>query len=318
MNTIELIKKMKDAERGIATVAIANAEVRKTKTQKDFLSLAFVDKTGTIQAKIWDWNTSNGEVLPGTVWKIKFEYSPYQGSPQIVVRDFKEVPIENVDKGLFIDSLTQEEFRFYNEELKTLIGQIGDKALREFVHATIFKVFPEYLSSVGAKSNHHARLGGLLQHSVRVTRNAQSMANAYKGTPTYDLIDMDLIIAAGLLHDLSKIGSYTTEGMIIDQSLEGTLTRHYDTGPAYLMKSYLEQNEPISNKRMLALVHIMVTHHGIERSEQPPSTISAWIIHCSDLADCFIDALENHMDGMVSNDKLWLIKNKVIDERELV
>ena len=140
MNTIELIKTMQDRETGEATVAVALAEVRQTKTQKDYLSLMLADKTGTIKGKVWDWNTSDPAVLPGTVWDIKFEYSPYQGSPGLVVRKFREVPTENVDDGLFIDSLTTEQFKYYNGELKSLVGQIKDDLLQRYIQKLLHTI----------------------------------------------------------------------------------------------------------------------------------------------------------------------------------
>ena len=312
---IEQIKQMEDRVMGTAMLAVVSAEVRLTKSQSEFLSITFSDKTGVLKGKIWDW--SGDAPLPGTLWDMQFEYSPFKNSPQVVVREYQEVDKSKVDAGLFIDSLSQDEFKFYHEELKDIINSIKDKPLRDFVADVVYKHFPEFTSSVGAKLNHHGRLGGLMQHSVRVTRNAQSMANAYKGTPTFDLIDMDLLLAGAILHDLSKVGEYTTENLIIDHTLEGTLTRHYDTGPAYLMEAYLKSGEPISRERLLGLTHIAVTHHGIEFSEKPPSTITAWLIHGADLVDCFVDALEGHMDGTISPDKLWVLGNKVVDERDL-
>lgn len=318
MNTIENIKKMKEEERGVAMLAVANAEVRQTTTKKDFLSLTFVDKTGTIKAKVWDWNTSTDEVNTGDVWKIKFEYSPFKGSPQIVVRDYRVIPREDVDDGLFIDSLTNEQFAHYRKVFSDLVDRIQDADLRGFVRFTLTEYFPSYLSSTGARLNHHARLGGLLEHSCHVTMAALALADSYKGTPKHELIDYDLLIAGGLLHDLAKIDTYTTDNLILEYSVQGHLVSDYDLSPAYLREAYVAADRPISEARMLALQHILVSHHGPQFSNKPPSTFSAWLIHAADIMDAYTEKIYMNMpDGVMTTENIWNFGNRVFDERKL-
>jgi 3'-5' exoribonuclease len=317
--TVEEIKKLQDGEGGQATLAVANSEVRQTKTQKDFLSLTFVDKTGSIKAKVWDWNTSTEEVCPGTVWEIKFEYSPFKGSPQLVVRKFREIPRENVDKGLFIDSLTPGEFAHFRDLLEGLIRRIKDKALSDFVRFTLTEYYPSFLTSTGARSNHHNRLGGLLEHSCQVASGAYALGQAYQGTPKYDLIDFDLLIAGALLHDLAKIDTYTTENLILEYSLQGTLISDYDLSPAYLREAWIANGKPISELRLLGLQHILCSHHGKEFSNKPPSTFSAWLVHAADISDAYTDKVAVHMpEGIMGTENVWSFGNKIVDERKLV
>jgi 3'-5' exoribonuclease len=317
---VEDIKKLKHGEVGSATLVLVNVEVRETVKKTKFLNITLSDKTGTIGAKVWDWNSPKPPLV-GELWEIQFEFSPYKDTPQIVIRDFKLADLSKFDVGLFINTLSQEEFKFYTKELENLIKEIQDEKLRAFVRFIIFKHFPEYKSSVGGKLNHHSRLGGLMQHSVRVARSAQAIANSYKDTPLYKLVDMDLLIAGALLHDLGKIGEYTTKGLSIDRSLEGNLTTHYDTGPAYLSEAYcafLKDNADmnIARNRILAIIHIMVTHHGTDLSTNPPSMISAWFIHSADLSDCFTDAIMDKIDSdnILSSENVWVIKHKVVNE----
>jgi 3'-5' exoribonuclease len=321
MLTAEQIKQMKKGQPGKALLAVFSSEVRETARKTTFLNLTLGDKTGAIPAKIWDWNV-NTPMDVGEILNVEFEFSPFNDSPQIVVKDYSRVNKKDIDAGLFIDSLSKEEYRFYLDELKALIKEIKDDHLRNFVKFVVFDYYPQFQSSVGGIVNHHGKLGGLLQHSVRVTRSAQAMANSYKGTPTFDFVDMDLLIAGGLLHDLGKVGEYTTQNMVIEHSVEGNLTTHYNTGPAYLAKAAIVSTVGgilISEARLRALIHIMVTHHGIELSTHSPSTVSAWFIHSADISDCFTDAIVSHLDGksVMSKDKVWVLKNRVVDERLL-
>ena len=318
MKTIEQIKLLRPKEKAKAMVIVSDSEVRKTAKSTDFLSLVLADKTGTIKAKIWDWNTSHMSLEVGSIWLVDAEFSPFRDAPQVVLRSWEEVRPDKVDKGLFIDSLSVEEFRYYRDELERLIKLIGDEGLRMFVHDTVFRVFPDFLSSVGAKINHHARLGGLLEHSVHVTKAALAMARSYQDTPKWKLINTDMLIAGGILHDISKIGGYTTADNVIGMTLEGVLTRHYDMGPAYLQEAYLTLGKPINYNTYLGIVHIAVTHHGPELSEMPPSTMSAWFIHAADMADAFNDSLADHLgEDIISKERSWVVGNKVVDEKRL-
>lgn len=323
MLTVEQIKKLKNKETGKATLAVNNAEIRETSRKTTFLSLTLGDRTGHIGAKIWDWNSADA-IPVGDIIEASFEFSPYNDVPQMVIRDFKIADKSKLDAGLFVDTLSPVEFKFYREELEALIREITNAKLRDFILFTLYHYYPQYMSAVGGKVNHHSKLGGLLQHSVRVTRSAQAIANSYKGTPVFEFVDMDLLIAGALLHDLGKIGEYTTQNMVIEHTVEGNLMTHYDTGPAYLMEAYSAftaeyNNDNLSRSLMNLIIHIMVTHHGTELSTHSPSTVSAWFIHSADISDCFTDAIISNLDGknVMSSEKVWVLKNRVIDERLL-
>jgi 3'-5' exoribonuclease len=316
---IDQMKSLKEGEKLAGIVATMDASVRETKNGASYLDLIVQDKTGIVKAKVWDW--SGPVPCNGSVWSIQGKSSPFAGKSQIVISKYKEMAAEEVDKRMFMDSLSEDALVYYREECQKLIADIEDENLRTFIHDVLYEIYPEFFTYTGAKGNHHARIGGLLEHTVSVTKMARSMADSYSHTPKHDLINYDLLIAGGLIHDLSKIGEYNMDGVVIDYGFEGRFTRHYDTGPAYLIHAWEKLGQPISRKMLTLLFHIMVTHHGKELSEKPPSTITAWLIHAADLADCFIDAGTEHLDNLDDNgfsvEKSWIIGNHFYDERKL-
>jgi len=315
---IDKVKTLEDGNKFSGIYAVSNAEIRQTKTNKDFLSCTLIDKTGKIPAKIWGFD---GEApKSGTVWSLEAQYSPFNGQSQAVIRKFSDVNPKTVDASLFIDSLSPDEFTYYQDECQKLMDSIEDDAIRDFVKFIIFSKYNEYGTAVGAKSNPHGFIGGLLMHSVNVTKMALNMAEAYRGTSVWELINRDLLISGGLLHDIGKLGEYTLESNTIEFSSEGLLTRHYDTTTAYLMEAWVDAGRPIGRDVLNFLFHIAVTHHGIALSERPPSSISAWLICAADSADAFIQAgLEAQAESGVdekgwTNDKIWMMGNKFFDE----
>ncbi len=318
---VDKIKALDEGTKFSGIFAVSNAEVRQTRNNKDFLSCVLIDKTGKLAAKVWGFE---GEAPPnGTIWSIDGEFSPYQGQSQAVVRKFAVVDPTTVDKRMFIACLSEEEMAFYTDEMHRLLNEIQDDSLRKFIEFVLLEKYPQFREAVGAKSNHHGHIGGLMQHSVNVTKLALAMANSYRGTPTFELVNTDLLIAGGLIHDLGKLGEYTLEENIIDFSLEGTLTRHYDTTPAYIMEAWVEAGRPVGRDVLNFLFHIAVTHHGIELSERPPSSFSAWLISCADAADAYTQAgIELMTESGVREDgrtkeRSWMLGNHFYDETVL-
>ena len=174
---VDHMKTLKDGESLAGIVATMGASIRETKKGSEYLDLTVQDRTGAVKAKIWDWTGD----LPcnGTVWSIRGKSSPFAGRPQIVISKFEEMAAADVDKRMFIDSLEDDAIEYYNDECEKLITDIHDETLREFIHNVLHEVYPEFFTCPGAKANHHARMGGLLEHTIHVTKMARSMADSY-------------------------------------------------------------------------------------------------------------------------------------------
>jgi 3'-5' exoribonuclease len=318
MMNVEMLKALPAKEQGTGLVAVVASEVRKTKAQKEFLSLTLGDKTGTLPAKIWDWHGDTPKV--GEIWKVQVESSPYNGAAQCVIRDWTVITDHtSVDKGQFIAALSVEEFAYYRDELGKLIDQIKNPELKQFIIKTI-ATYPAFMNHPGAQGIHHARLGGLLEHTVHVTKSALAMAYSYKGTPKWDMINTDLLIAGGIVHDLGKILDYTTDSYVIDSTMEIALTGQHGLNTALLMNVWKESDEIISWSTLVGLMHMQLSHHGPNYAPMlSPITFSAWLLHGADMADAKTDAICGHLDGEVtmSRDKCFAVGSRVVDERKL-
>ena len=316
MKTVAEMKLMNSGDKEEALVAVTSVEIRQTAKKTDFLSCTLVDKTGGIKAKIWDWS---GEAPDSsTIWRVYVEASPFKGMPQVVIRKWEEVDNSKVDKGLFLETLSADEFRYYTDELNALIARISDTGLKTFVKKAL-KMYPDFMAAPGGQSIHHARLGGLLEHSVQVTKNALALAEAYKATPKWKLINKDLLIVGGILHDLGKVYDYTTESNTIEYDIAITLTGQHGVNPALLMDVWRQTNEAISWETLLGLLHLQLSHHGQEHALVTPATFSAWLLHAADISDAKSDAISGYIDGenLVSKERCWAIRSPVIDETKL-
>lgn len=287
MPSILSLRNLKLNEKIEGVGVIANPSIRESKAGKKYLDCVFTDKTGSIKAKMWDFGGSAPE--SGSVFEFMGTMDAFNGEPQVNLGFIRKC--EKYDNADFLPSLTNEEFAFYKAKLEALVSEIKYAPLREFVSYLIYQQFPtEFMTLPGGKANHHACVGGLLQHSVNVCSLAVQMAKHYP-EPYASKIHMDLLIAGGLIHDIGKCEEYCINGTALDRTLEGTLTTHYDTNNMYLYNAWEKTNRKLPREMLSCLMHYACTHHGPELSERPPGSINAWLIHAADLADSFIDTI---------------------------
>jgi 3'-5' exoribonuclease len=158
------------------------------------------------------------------------------------------------------------------------------KGFLDFVFDTK-KYWDKYKEWPAAVTHHHAYVGGLLEHSVATTRAANCIAKTYRALGMK--IDVDLVTAGSLLHDIGKLEAYTlnpapnmvTAGNIID---------HVALGYRILSELTAEYGLDKSDQKLsLALAHIVLSHHGSKEFGSPvlPATPEALVVAAADELD---------------------------------
>jgi 3'-5' exoribonuclease len=130
-------------------------------------------------------------------------------------------------------------------------------------------------------AGHHARLGGLLLHTVEVADIAVAMARLHAST-----VDPDLVLAGALLHDIGKLESYSSIGAF-ETTVPGSVIGHVALGALMLARRVaLQSPEPCTEEELLPLTHILLSHHGKLEfgAPVPPMTLEAEIVHHADHA----------------------------------
>jgi 3'-5' exoribonuclease len=149
-----------------------------------------------------------------------------------------------------------------------------------------------------AVMNHHAYAHGLLEHSVTVTETARAVAEHYK--TVYPTIDVSIVIAGALLHDLGKIASYAMTP-VPEMTLQGAVLDHIALGYAEFTK--LAEEAKLPPEVAVQIGHIMLSHHGQKEFGSPvlPVTLEALIVASADELDfrlfCWKDATSDMAPG---------------------
>ena len=188
----------------------------KSRNGKTYLSLKLQDKTGIVDAKVWDMNKDIQSFQENDFIKVDAFVTTFNNELQLNVKRIRRSREGEYDPADFIPSTDKNIDEMYTQLLayiKTIQSPYIKKLLEEIFlrHPVISKDF-KYHSA--AKTMHHSFRGGLVEHTLSVTQICDFMA------PRYEFVDRDILVACAMLHDVGKImelsdfpeNDYTDEG----------------------------------------------------------------------------------------------------------
>ena len=279
-----------------------------TKNGKHYESIILQDKTGQIDAKIWDPNSdaiAEFEVLDyiyvaGTV-------SSFNGQLQASLKQ-----VRKADPGEYIPAdylpMTKKNTKAMYQELLGYAGSVKDPYLSALLK-DFFVEDKEFISSFAkhsaAKTVHHSFVGGLLEHTVSVTRLAAFLAD------NYPAINRDLLISASLLHDIGKtkelsffpMNEYTDDGQLLGHIMIGVEMIHDKIRKIEGFPEILETE----------LKHCILSHHGEYEFGSPkkPAIIEALALNYADNTDAKLETMTEALENGGSEN--WLGFNRFFD-----
>ncbi|NTW04503.1 MAG: HD domain-containing protein [Peptococcaceae bacterium] len=267
-----------------------------------FLALTLEDSSGQIEAKIWDRAEEIKDTISiGSVLEVKGEVREYNSSLQLnilsfrvcleeeyISRDFLPVSPRNIDQ--------------MTSELRGIIDTIQDNNIKKLVDDFFNDSdwLKRFQTAPAAKANHQAYLGGLLEHTLNITKAALEMVKLYP------VLDRDLMIIGSVFHDIGKISEYSYE-KTIDFTDEGRLLGHIIVGVNEVDKRISNMEVPFPQELRLKILHIITSHHGQYEWQSPkkPKFIEAAAIHILDNFDTVIDMFTKIKDEENTEDSDW-------------
>jgi len=286
---MKFINELAEAERIESVFAVSDKQLRTTRAGKAFLSLKLTDKTGNIDAVVWDNAESlNTKFEKGDYVGVRADVSSYQGSLQLTVQSLKKIektkeyterflPVTGKDVGGMVAELKSIAGSITNAKVKALImGYLGDEGFMQ-----------GFTGAPAAKGMHHAFAGGLLQHTLKVTRLCDNIYKEYIETDPEisGMMSRDLLIAGAILHDTGKVQELTS-GPGFDYTFKGRLLGHVSLGLMEL-KERLDKIDGFPEDAADLLMHMLISHHGEYEYGSPkrPKCMEAFILHYADNLD---------------------------------
>ena len=278
------------------------------KNGKTYYSIDLQDKTGMINAKVWDINSGIDHFESLDYIKVDGDVTVFQGVPQIRVRR-----IRRAQEGEYIPSdylpVSGKDIKQMYSELLKFIGSVKNEKLRTLLESFFVedKMFVKnFCEHSAAKSVHHGFVGGLLEHTLSVAK----MCDYY--CSQYPLLKRDLLIAAALFHDIGKTkelslfpeNDYTDDGQLLGHIVMGT----------EMVGERIRRIPGFPDRLAAELKHCILAHHGEYEYGSPkkPAIIEAVALNFADNTDAklqtFMEALTGTKDA---ND--WLGFNRLFD-----
>lgn len=265
-----------------------------TKAGKPYLSLKLRDKTGSIDAKVWDASDKHRSLKEGMVVHVWATVDMFNGNLQLNVKQIEEglepaneyVKSTRLNVDMMWDHLAGVVSKFEEPLTKYIAEEI---LLKHTVFIDAFKKAP------AAKTVHNAWYGGLLEHVYSLTKIADPLITHYQ-TIYNSKLSRDKVMFGLIMHDAGKIIEYDYRKSSFDMTGIGLLTNHIVLGPSWVYEKandYMEQAiqvlgsaEKFKMERAL-LMHILAAHHGLVEWGSPvkPSTLEAILVHQLDMVD---------------------------------
>jgi 3'-5' exoribonuclease len=300
---------IKDRDLVDAVFLVKDKILAMAKNGKPYLTLKLMDKSGEVDAKVWDNADEIGLLFDKNDFLgVRAKASVYLGKMQLILSELKRVPEEEVDLADFLPE-TDRDINLMVEELQALVASLKDPDLARLLQA--FFQDPELLAQFrvapAAKGMHHVYLGGLLEHSLAVAKLVDAMIPLYQG------LNRDLLIAGALLHDVGKVREMTYMRSF-DYSDEGKLIGHITIG-VEMLQERISSLPGFPVELGMLLKHMLLSHHGQYEYGSPkrPKTMEATILNYLDDLDSKINGIRTHIRKEPDNPSRWTSYHRLYD-----
>jgi len=269
---------IKESKKGVTTVG------------KPFMSLILQDRSGDIEAKLWDTNEEHEQMYQAQVIvRVGGEIHDYRGKNQLRV---KQIRVARPEEGVQISDLLPtsaipKEQLF--EDLMQFFFEIKNPNISRITRNLIKKHQEQLLIFPAASKNHHDYASGLLDHVVSMLRLSKSICDLY---PT---LNRDLMYAGVILHDIGKVIELT--GPVgTAYTIEGNLLGHITIMVNEIGQAAKELG--IEGEEVMLLQHLVLSHHGKEEwgSPKKPMIQEAEMIHYIDNIDAKMNMLTRALE----------------------
>jgi 3'-5' exoribonuclease len=303
----EIISLQKDT-RFEGFVLVRSSDQRVGSNGSKYLDMTLCDKSGDINAKLWDGNTPPPKT--GSIIKIRASVQEYNGHMQLRVEKMRAVmDSDDVDIGALTPAAPEKPEDMLGEIMGTIDG-ISNGEMRSIVKILLARCGEKLIYWPAASKMHHAMRSGLLYHTVTMLRGAKAIAGVYTE------LNKDLLYSGVIIHDLAKISEMESDemGSVSEYSVEGQLLGHLVKGVSDVRSAAEEAG--VTGEIPLLLEHMVISHHGSAEFGSPrlPMFAEADVLHWLDILDAhmfqFAAAEQRTLPGGFS-DKVWSLERRI-------
>ena len=292
----QFVKDLQDRQQVQDLFLVCRYSLAETKTGKPYLALTLTDKSGEIEARMWD----NAEqfavnIEEGSFVETRGVVQDFQGVLQMKLLHLSPIPPSIISLQDFLPAskrAVEEMILELQERIATTADPALKKLLQHLFQGETLKLFSQ---APAAKKMHHAYIGGLIEHTLSMAHMAEAAARHYP------LLNYDLLMAGVLLHDLAKIEEFDFSSPSFSYTDRGRLVGHLVLGVEMVRRAAAEIID-IPASLLDQLSHLILSHHGQLEFGSPvlPMTPEAMLLHHIDDMDAkmnYLSALQEQVRG---------------------
>ncbi|MBO6145961.1 MAG: HD domain-containing protein [Lachnospiraceae bacterium] len=302
---MKYLNELAEGDRISAVYLCKKAANLTTKNGKEYMSLTIMDKTASVDAKIWEPNSEGiGDFDELDYIEINGDVTIFNGAVQVNIRRLRRAEDGEYNPADYLPMSP-----FDNDSMYTQLKNVIDTVKNPYLNKLLSSFFVEdeafiesFRKSSAAKTVHHGFVGGLMQHTLAVTR----LCKFY--TKAYPVLDHDLLISAALLHDIGKTrelsrfpeNDYTDDGQLLGHIYMG----------AEMIAVHAGTIDGFPARLLSELQHCILAHHGELEYGSPktPELIEAMALNMADNTDAKIETFSEAVSGKEAGK--WLGMNR--------
>lgn len=282
-----------------------------TKTGKEYENVILQDKTGSLDAKIWDPHSMGIDEFDALDYvEVNGDVTVFNGQTQLSIKRARKISETDVDPTNYLPC-TNKNIDEMMMELTKFIAGVNNPYYKQvltklFIDNTEFaEAFKKHSA---AKSVHHGFIGGLLEHTLSVAKMCEFFAKQYP------ILNRDLLMTSAICHDIGKVYELSDFPMN-DYTDAGQLLGHIVMGSEMLGK-IMDSIPDFPTKLKNELKHCILAHHGELEYGSPkkPALIEAMALNLADNADAKIETMTEllNSNSSASSDQ-WLGYNRLLE-----
>lgn len=292
---------------------VRQSSIKVGKSDKEYLDIMLMDKTGDLSGKKWDVDPDSREQLAaykaGDLVRVRGEITDWKGQTQIRISRIRPALKED---GLLMKDFVKTAPEDSESMYAFIMGRIDameDEELKRICRYVYEENHDRLLYYPAAMSNHHAEYGGLLYHVKRM------MMMGERACEVYTFLSRDLLIAGIALHDIEKLTEIKSDknGVSPGYTVEGNLLGHLVMGVSRIEQ--LARELDISHETAMLLEHMILSHHYLPEYGSPKKPLfpEAELLHHIDNIDAKLfdmeEALATVKPGEFS-DRVYSLDNR--------
>lgn len=306
---MKYIKELKEGDRVFDIYLCKHKQAAVTKNGKPYENVILQDKTGTIDAKVWDPNNPGiGDYNARDYIEVYGDVNNFQGALQISVKRIRVCQEGEYDAADYLP-VSSKDVDIMFGELTALVQSIQTPCYRQLLEGFFIKdekFKKAFCRSSAAKAIHHGFVGGLLEHTLNVAKLCDYYCSAYP------ILKRDLLLTAAICHDIGKTreispfpeNDYTDDGQLLGHIVMGS----------QMVAEKAAAMEDFPHDMLTQLQHCILAHHGKYEFGSPkiPALIEALALYYADDTDAKLETFKEILENGKENTG-WLGYNRLFE-----